>query len=209
MSEAYKYALSLLRQVDNMQWYVVPLLVFTLYIYITEIEKKNYNTIYLGLILFFLELIFEIGNALMPRILHTDPLWIIGGRPAYLIYTGYSIEIAFFFLTAGILIVKALPENPRKRILFIPGWITVPVIMGLTGVLVETLLNFSKILIWEHRFWQYPHLYLLAVGYVAPWLFISWLHYNKNIKVKKGLALLFSLTALFLHSLFVSFLHWI
>jgi hypothetical protein len=41
MTEAIAQALSVLRMTDNLQWYVVPLLVLILYVYISEIERKN------------------------------------------------------------------------------------------------------------------------------------------------------------------------
>ena len=43
MTEASLEMLSNLRSTENLQWYVVPLIVLIVYIYNTELEKKNWN----------------------------------------------------------------------------------------------------------------------------------------------------------------------
>jgi len=47
--EVTQMALSILRKGDNFQWYVIPLLAFTFYVYTIEAEKRNWNIILAGL----------------------------------------------------------------------------------------------------------------------------------------------------------------
>ena len=45
MTDASLEALAKLRSPDYFQWYVIPLLAFVIYVYFSEIEKKNIGTI--------------------------------------------------------------------------------------------------------------------------------------------------------------------
>jgi hypothetical protein len=206
MTNASLRALDMLRDPSMMKWYVVPLLVFVVYVYITEIERKNWSGVYLGLSLFFLELTWEIGNALLLPLTGHSALWTVNGQTAYLIYVGYSIEIAFFFAVAGILVVKALPEDKNLKIMAIPNRVFIPVAMGLAGLFVEVLLNRAGILVWEYWFWRFPNLFLLALGYCLPWFAVAWAHDNLSLVVKKRLALSLAGVAILLHVLFVQVL---
>lgn len=65
MTEASRQMLAALRKTDNLQWYVVPLLLLIIYIYISEIEKKNTSAVYLGLYSLGSGWVLEIVNALV------------------------------------------------------------------------------------------------------------------------------------------------
>jgi hypothetical protein len=49
MTEAAQQALSILRDAEQFNWYVIPLLAFTFYVYTVEAERKNWNLILAGL----------------------------------------------------------------------------------------------------------------------------------------------------------------
>jgi len=49
MTAASAQALSVLRSTENLQWYIIPLMVSVVYIYFVEIEKKNWSPVLLGL----------------------------------------------------------------------------------------------------------------------------------------------------------------
>ncbi len=206
MTDATLRALEMLRDPSMLKWYVVPFLVFVAYVYITEIERKNWSALYLGISLFFLELTWEIGNALLLPVTGRSALWTVNGDTAYLIYVGYSIEIAFFFAVIGIMVVKALPDEKDITILGIPNRIFIPVAMGLTGLFVEVLLNRAGILVWEYWFWKFPNLFLLALGYCLPWFAVAWAHDNLSLAFKKRLTLSLAGIAILLHILFVPLL---
>ena len=49
VTEASQLALSNLRVTDNLQWYIIPMLIFVMYIYRNELEKGNDDAVYLGI----------------------------------------------------------------------------------------------------------------------------------------------------------------
>ncbi len=49
MTESARQALEQLRDVSNLQWYVIPLFALVVYVYACEIEKKNWNLVFAGL----------------------------------------------------------------------------------------------------------------------------------------------------------------
>jgi len=63
--ELTQQALDILRSVDNFQWYFIPLLAFVVYVYFTEVAKKNWRGIAAGLSLYMVHWFYEIINALM------------------------------------------------------------------------------------------------------------------------------------------------
>jgi len=209
MTAASAQALSVLRNTDNMQWYIVPLLVSVFYIYFVEIEKKNWGVIFLGLAFWANEFIYEIGNALLLRITDYAPLWITPGKSSYVIYVGLTVEICFFFAVFGLMALKIMPEDKKMKILGIPNRVFIPCVLGLSGLFVEVILNQCNMLIWEYKFWSWPNLYLLAIGYCAPLLMLVWLHDNLSLSAKRNLMIIVSATAIALHILFAVILKWI
>lgn len=63
--EATTQALAILRNGDNFQWYIIPLLMVVFYIYFDEYSRKNYNCIAAGLSLYMVHWFYEIVNALI------------------------------------------------------------------------------------------------------------------------------------------------
>jgi len=64
-SEITQQAQALLRNGENFQWYVIPLLAAVVYAYANEFTKKNYKGIAAGLALYGVHWFFEILNALI------------------------------------------------------------------------------------------------------------------------------------------------
>ena len=100
MTSASQQALSVLRSTDNFQWYVVPLLALVMYAYINEAEKKNWNAVVCGLLLWVSEFTWEIFNALILHFTQYAGMWITPGKSAYVILAGLNIEIWFMFALA-------------------------------------------------------------------------------------------------------------
>jgi len=80
MTDASVQALSVLRSTDNLQWYIIPLLVFVFYIYFVEIEKKNWSPVLLGLAFWATEFIWEMFNALILHFTEYSALWTTPGE---------------------------------------------------------------------------------------------------------------------------------
>jgi hypothetical protein len=209
MTAASAQALSVLRSTDNMQWYVIPLLVSVVYIYFVEIEKKNWSPVLLGLAFWATEFIWEILNALLLHITDYAPLWTTPGKSAFVIYAGLNIEISFFFAVYGLMVLKILPEDKNMKIMGIPNRFFIPTVLGLSGMFVEVLLNKSNMLIWAYNFWNWPNVCLIAIVYVTPLLVLVWLHDNLSFRAKKIAVVLMSVLAITCHIVFATILGWV
>ena len=209
MTENSLKALENLRKTDNMQWYIVPLLIFVIYVYVVEIERQNWHLVLIGFITIFLELIWEMFNALILHFSRYAPLWICPGRSAYLIYVGFNIEIASFFAVAPFLLIKSLPKDKSKKTFGLSNRYVIPVIWGLICIFVELILNKAGLLIWEYYWWSWPNLYLIFIAYSLPWFFIAWAYDNTSLKTKKITAICSFFAAIICHLLFVNILKWI
>ncbi len=104
--------------------------------------------------------------------------------------------------------IKVLPEKDMK-IWGLPNRFLIPVLLGLTGVFVEVLLNKCGMLTWDYRWWCWPNVYLIIPGYCAPLLVLVWLHDNLSLRAKKIGALLMPGLAALCHILFASILGWV
>jgi hypothetical protein len=209
MTDASLQALSVLRSTDNMQWYVVPLLVSVVYIYFVEVEKKNWSPVLLGLAFWATEFIWEILNALLLHITDYSALWTTPGKSAFVIYAGLNIEISFFFAVYGLMVLKILPEDKNMKILGIPNRFFIPTVLGLAGMFVEVLLNKCNMLIWAYKFWNWPNVYIIAVAYVAPLLALVWLHDNLSLRAKTIGVFLMAALAITCHIVFATILGWV
>ena len=184
MTPATQQALSILRSPDHFQWYLVPMLAFVIYAYVTEVERGRWDAVFAGLILSVTEFTWEIGNALLVPITGYSALWVTPGDTAYLILVGLTIEIFLMFSVAGLILVKLLPADRTKRIGGIPNRWLIPIGLGLFCVGIESTLNQWGALVWDWRFWSWPHLYLLVVGYCAPFLIVAWIYDRWSLKAK-------------------------
>lgn len=109
-------ALDLLRNPENFQWYFIPLLAFVVYIYFSEIEKKNWRGIAAGLSLYMVHWFYEILNALIQHF-SGHALWTVPGGTSFLLLIGVGVELSLMFSVAGLIFTKILPEDRNLRIL--------------------------------------------------------------------------------------------
>lgn len=209
MTSASQKVLSILRSTDNMQWYVVPLLIFVIYVYVAEAERKNWSVFYIGICTWAGELIWEMFNGLVLHFSGYAALWSTPGQSAYVLYAGLNIEIAAFFAVAGVIITKSLPEDRARKVMGIPNRIFLPVFWGLLAVTVETLLNQAGLLVWDYWWWKWPHLWLIIFVYVSPWFLITWAYDNMSLATKKKWAAILVVSAAALHVLLAVVLKWI
>ncbi|SHJ39757.1 hypothetical protein SAMN02745216_01573 [Desulfatibacillum alkenivorans DSM 16219] len=210
MTEASIQALSLVRNPENMKWYVVPLIVIAIYMYIVEAENKNWSAILLGLGFWAGEFIWEMFNALVLHFSGFAAMWSTpGGDSAYVIYAGLNIEIAFFFSVVGLMIVKALPEDKNLTIFGLSNRFVIPAGFGLLAVFVEVCLNQCGLLVWDYWWWRWPNIWLIIVVYCTPFYLIARLHDAWSLKTKKiGLAVTVCL-AVVCHAVFATALGWV
>ncbi len=209
MTDASVAVLNNLRSTANMQWYVVPLLIFVIYVYVTEAEKKNWSAVLLGIATWAGELVWEMFNALVLHFTQYASMWSTPGKSAFIIYSGLNIEIASFFAVAGVIVVKSLPEDRHLKILGISNRIFLPVFWGLVAVFVEVLLNQCDMLIWDYAWWSWPNIWLIVIVYILPWALITWAHDNLTLKAKKIGAIAAVCSAIVCHVTFAVILGWI
>src|SRR5512145_190110 len=133
--EATAQALSILRKTSNFQWYVLPLLILALYLYLSEIQKKEYKVVASGLCLYGIHWLFEIANGLI-RHFWGHALWTVPTGTSYLLLVGVGIELSLMFSVAGLVAAKMLPEDPDAKIIGINS----RVFIGVFNALIASLL---------------------------------------------------------------------
>lgn len=185
MSDFTLEALSRLRDGSHFQWYVIPLLAFVFYVYIGEIEKRNWNLILAGLAFWGADWLNEIINSLVLHGTGYAPIWAEPGPSAFLILVGLNIETMFMFAVAGIAWTKLLHPDKGFKYLGIPNRWAVAIGGSAFSVFVEYLLNAVNALTWDWPWWNRGMPLLIFVfGYLWFFLFAFWVYDMKDYKQK-------------------------
>lgn len=209
MTDSSLKALESLRSAEYFQWYVVPLLAFVIYVYITEVQKKNWNAVLVGLMFAAGEFAWEMFNALVLYISNYAPLWSAPKDSALIIFVGLNIEIYAMFSIAGVILVKSLPADKNSKIWGINNRKIIPLLWGTFCVFIEILLNQWGALVWDWWWWSWPHIYLILFVYIAPFYLMTWVYDTLSLRSKViAFSVLITLD-LFFWILFVEVLGWI
>ena len=157
MTEATLKALTGLRDLSTLKWYVIPLLAIVLYIYTKEIKdaKKsgNWNAVFAGLAIFGADFFNETWNGWFMVISGRSAVWTAPGDTALRTMVGWNIEIMFMFLIAGIIFYHTLSEEMDARILGLPEKWFWAIGFSVFCVFVECMLNKGGHLVWEYELW--------------------------------------------------------
>lgn len=166
MTDHARQALELLRDSSQFKWYVIPLLLIVIYVYATEVERRNWNVFFAGLALWGVDLFNEIWNSLVFHATGRAPVWGATGPTAYQLLIGLNIEICFMFAIMGVAAAKMLPPK-ETQILGLPNRPILIAVNSAAAVGVEVLLNKAGVLTWDWSWWQpsFPFLIWL-IGYV-------------------------------------------
>jgi len=184
-TEASLRALNILRDSSHFQWHVVPFLILVLYIYASEIERKNWNLVFAGLALWGMDWFNEIWNGLVFHFTQYAPVWGTPGGSAYVILIGLNIEICFMFAIMGILVAKTLPRDKHLKIMGLPNRLVVAVCASAFSVAVEYLLNAIGALTWDYWWWNVRTPWLIFLfGYVTFFVVAFWVHDMPSIRRK-------------------------
>jgi len=185
ITESAKQALSILRDGSQFQWYVIPLFAFVVYVYASEVERKNWNLIFAGLAYWGMDWFNEIVNGLVFHFTQFAPIWGAPGKTAYLILIGLNIEICFMFAIAGITFSKMLPEDKKLKIFGIPNRLFIAVVGAIFCVFVEVLLNQAGALTWDYSWWNLKAPWLIVIfGYLTFFLVSFWVFDMESMKKK-------------------------
>lgn len=185
-TESAQRALEILRKGGvTFQWYVIPLFAFVVYVYATEIERKNWNLLFAGLAFWGMDWFNEIWNSLVFHFTGYAPLWAAPGNTAFLILIGLNIEICFMFAVAGITFSKMLPKDKKLKILGIPNRLFFATVNAIFCVLIEFLLNAANALTWDYSWWNIRAPWLIfLIGYFHFFVVAYWVHDMKSVKSK-------------------------
>ena len=209
-TESSRRALEILRDGNQFQWYVIPLLALVLYLYAVEIERRNWNLVFAGLALWGMDWFNEIWNGLVFHFTQYAPVWGAPADTAFLILIGLNIEICFMFAVAGIVVAKTLPKDPSVKILGIPNRWFIAVTASVFCVVVELFLNAVGALTWDYRWWNARAPWLIIVfGYLHFFVVAFWVHDMRRVRHKAyAVSGIFAVDAVAL-VLFAGILEWI
>jgi hypothetical protein len=158
MTTATEQALSGLRDLSMIKWYVIPLLAIVFYIYTREIKEarqtKNWNAVLAGLTIFGVDFFNETWNGWVMYLTQRSAFWTTPGDTALRTLVGWNIEIMFMFLIIGIIYYHTLSESKKEKILGIPEKWFWAIGYSAFCVFIECLLNIGGQLVWEYPFWN-------------------------------------------------------
>jgi hypothetical protein len=185
MTESARQALGILRDAGHFKWYIIPLLALVMYVYNSEIEKRNWSAVFAGLAFWGVDWFNEIWNALVFHFSGYAPVWGAPGDTAFLILIGLNIEICFMFSIAGIVMTKMLPPDKSLKILGVPNRLFIAVGGSIFCVLVEMWLNYANALTWEYPWWSIRAPWLIfLIGYFPFFAVSFWVHDMKTVRQK-------------------------
>ncbi|HSW14956.1 MAG TPA: hypothetical protein VLI06_19070 [Solimonas sp.] len=170
-------ALSILRDPAQFKWYVIPLLLLTVYVYAQQVHERRWPVVLGGLAFWLMDWINEIWNALVFHFSQFAPVWGAPGDTAFLILIGLNIEICLMFAVFGVTAVLLLPADPKLKVFGINNRLLAAVLNSIAAVAVECWLNVAGALTWEYRYWNthFPYLVFL-IGYLPFFLVAYWVH---------------------------------
>ncbi len=166
-----------LRDTTNFGWWVIPLFVLVVHVYVEEIQRRNWSVVFAGLAYWGMDWFNEIWNSLVFHFTQYAPVWGVQGNSAYQILIGLNIEISLMFAFIGITAAKTLPADKNMKILGLPNrWF-----IGLTGsigcVLIECLLNAMDMLTWDYPWWSTRSpIPIVLFGYLTFFIVAFWVH---------------------------------
>ena len=158
MTSATEQALSGLRDLSMIKWYVIPLLSIVFYIYTREIKEarqtKNWDAVLAGLTIFGVDFFNETWNSWVMYLTQRSAFWTTPGDTALRTLVGWNIEIMFMFLILGIIYYHTLSESKKEKIFGVPEKWFWAIGYSAFCVFIECVLNIGGQLVWEYPFWN-------------------------------------------------------
>ena len=156
-NEIYKpladQALKAVRSTDNFNWTFIALLAFVVYVYASELQRKNFRGITAGLALYMVHWFYEIMNAVNCAI-SGYALWTVSAEStSFILLIGVSWELSMMFSIAGIATHKLLPEDPKKKIFGMNNRVLFAVANAALFSIIEIFLASTPAFIWVYPWW--------------------------------------------------------
>lgn len=203
--QATQDALHILRSGDNFQWYVIPILLFVLYIYANEYEKGNFKVIAGGLALYMVHWFVEIVNGLIQHC-SGHALWTVPSGTALSLLVGVGVEINLMFAIAGIVACKMMPKDPQAKILGINNRLFMSVGNAALAAILEIFLVKTPVFVWVYHWWGALPVFITV--YIPFFAAACYVHDWEPRKQKLFIGSLFVFNALAL-IIFAGILGWI
>jgi hypothetical protein len=191
MTEASLKALSSLRDLSMLKWYVIPFLALVIYIYAKEIKEGrkigNFDAVFAGLTVFGIDFFNETWNGWVLVLTNRSAFWTAPGDTALRTMVGWNIEIMFMFLLAGIAWYHTLEDDKKKKILGLPNPLFWAIGYSAFSVFIEWFLNKGGLLIWEYPFWERSFSGIILIflfGYLHFYLGAWFIITRKTMKAK-------------------------
>ena len=170
-------AQDLLRDSSQFKWYAVTLLVFVMYVYAVEVERRRWDIVLAGVVFWLADWINEIANSLILHFSDRAALWTVTGDTAYLILIGLTLEISLMFAVSGVVFAKSLPPDPKQKLLGLPNRWTIAIAFSVLAVAVELLLHATGYFHWEYWWWNTPFVLPIVVfGYLWFFMTAAWVY---------------------------------
>ena len=178
MTPATQQALSGLRDLTMLKWYVIPLLAFVFYVYVREIKEarqsKNWDAVLAGLTIFGADFFNETWNSWVMYLTQRSAFWTTPGDTALRTMVGWNIEIMFMFLLLGIIYYHSLSKSKKEKILGMPEMWAVAIGYSVFCVFIECLLNIGGLLVWEYPFWNLSFKGIWLIFLIGYFQFFCW-----------------------------------
>jgi hypothetical protein len=177
MTLATEQALSGLRDLSMIKWYVIPLLAIVFYIYTREIKEarqtKNWDAVLAGLTIFGVDFFNETWNGWVMYLTQRSAFWTTPGDTALRTLVGWNIEIMFMFLIIGIIYYHTLSESKNEKILGLPEKWFWAIGYSVFCVFIECLLNIGGQLVWEYPFWSLSFKGVWLIFFLGYFIFFA------------------------------------
>ncbi|HOZ72085.1 MAG TPA: hypothetical protein PLQ29_08170 [Spirochaetales bacterium] len=178
MTEATVRALTGLRDLTTIQWYVIPILAVVFYIYTIEIKKArasgDWNAVIAGAAVFGADFFNESWNGWFMVLSGRSALWTAPGPTALRTMVGWNIEIMFMFSILGIIWYHALSDARNKRILGVDEKWFFAIGYSVVCVVIECALNAGGHLVWDYRFWERTLIGVPLIFVIGYLWFFAW-----------------------------------
>ena len=191
MTPATEQALSGLRDLTMIKWYIIPLFAIVFYIYTKEIKEarqtKNWDAVLAGLTIFGADFFNETWNGWVMHLSQRSAFWTTPGDTALRTLVGWNIEIMLMFLILGIIYYHTLSESKKEKILGLPEKWFWAIYYSVFCVFVECVLNIGGQLVWEYPFWNlsFKGIWLIfLIGYFQFFFFAALVISLKSMKAK-------------------------
>ena len=158
MTDASRLALTGLRDLHTLQWYVIPALAVVFYIYAVEVKAARrsgaWDAVFAGVTLFGMDFVNETLNGWILNLSGRSALWTAPGPTALRTMVGWNLEIMFMFAISGIVFFHSLSDGDGRTVLARRGeaWALAAAYSAFC-VLIELGLNAGGLLVWEYPFW--------------------------------------------------------